>query len=377
MAALGEFLERFYGPNEFFRTVQARVRHTRTAFSQSTSTGRQPSLGRHRRDAKPRHESTNNLIFWAQLPDKVRIETTCEEESRSEPTIEVVNGDTRWKRHADGTIERSCGRSKGAEGSYSLPTEFQRHFDRGLLRQCFAALTLELTGQCRIAGHECIIIRAQQVPGAQLWPHWLSFDANEFEFAAEIEHAVLLSIKAVVNRATVEVHEVLEVTFDGQIDDSSFVYEPGINERVRATAPVAKHITLEEAAGGAPFVVLQPSYIPDPEQTHFDVMYHPGIPDRKVESLTIFYRRTASYDTLWIEQSCEPDERQREELEWDERHIDGQRMEISDPHPEEGLRVLCCRRENTFVVIISDLPKDEMVKIALSLAPVRTQNGNV
>src|SRR5262245_32701843 len=150
MTALGEFLERFYGPDEGFRMVHARVRHTRAASPQSSSRGRRPSIGRRRRDAKPRSESTKDLVFWAHLPDKVRVETTCDEEGRSEMTVQVVNGDTRWQRHADGTVETDCGRSKRAGKTSSLPTEFRRHFDRELLRQCFAALTLEPSGECRV-----------------------------------------------------------------------------------------------------------------------------------------------------------------------------------------------------------------------------------
>src|SRR5262245_47866755 len=102
MNALGEFLERFYGPDQFFRTVHARVRHTKRASPQSSSGGRRPSIGRRRCDAKPRSESTKDLVFWAHLPDKVRVETTCEKEGRSETTIEIVNGNTRWQQYAHG-----------------------------------------------------------------------------------------------------------------------------------------------------------------------------------------------------------------------------------------------------------------------------------
>src|SRR5687767_1799203 len=115
MTALGEFLERFYGPDEFFRTVHARVRHTRTDAPQSSSSGRRPPIGRRRRHANPRSESTKDLVFWAHLPDKVRVETTCEKEGVTETTIEVVNGDTKWQRHADGTVETGSGRKRDGE----------------------------------------------------------------------------------------------------------------------------------------------------------------------------------------------------------------------------------------------------------------------
>ena len=52
-------------------------------------------------------------------------------------------------------------------------------------------------------------------------------------------------------------------------------------------------------------------------------------------------------------------------------------MEISDPHPEEGLRTCVVCWESPFVAIVSDLPKDEMVKIALSLTPVSKQDDKL
>lgn len=311
------------------------------------------------------------MIFWADLPDKIRIETTSENEGRSESTIEIVNGESTWNRHADGTIEKGprASRSRRGQEVRSLPTEFQRHFDRGLLRRCFAALTLEFMGTCRVAGYECLKIQAREIPEGQLWPHWLSFNANEFEFAANVERGALLSIKAMVGGEIVETYEVLEATFDGKIDNSLFVYQPEVNERVQAAVPVSERITLEAAAIRAPFTVLRPGYLPSREQTHFDAMYHPQRPGAATESLTIFYERGDSYQSLWVDQRGEGDMEQQH-LEWDELLVEGQRMEISDPYPEEGLRVLSCQRENTFVTIISDLPRDELIKIALSLRPV-------
>ncbi|QDU61329.1 hypothetical protein Pan216_21840 [Planctomycetes bacterium Pan216] len=67
------------------------------------------------------------------------------------------------------------------------------------------------------------------------------------------------------------------------------------------------------------------------------------------------------------------DESRHAELEWEELHVDGQTMEISDPAPDDGLRILTCWREGTFVIIFSDLPREEMVAIALSLTPVQPQ----
>lgn len=374
MTALGDFLERFYGPEEFFRTVQARVRHTQRNSSEDSSVGRQLRIGRQRRHAMPPNELTTDLLFWGELPDKVRVETTRVTEGRTETTVEVVNGETMWERHADGTVEKGNAPRVRRSETRDLPTEFQRHFDRGLLRQCFAALTLEPISTCRIAGYDCLTIRARKIPGARLWPHWLSFEATEFEFAANVEHAVLLSIKSLVDRALVENHEVQEVKFDEKIDETIFVYEAKGDEKIQAATPVAERISLEAAIARAPIVVLQPDYTPNPEQTRVNVMYHPKRPGGEAESLKIFYYAIDTPYSLWIEQRGTPEESLHQDFEWEEILVESQRIEISDPYPEKGLRILSCQHEETFVTITSNLPRDELIKIALSLTPARKQD---
>lgn len=364
MSALGDFLERFYSPEEYFQSIHARVRHTTIESAASSSTSVRPVIGRRRRDASSPRALIEDLAFWVQLPSKVRVETTREIEGHSKTTVEIVNGETSSPRQADEPAEKSSRRSKRSRDINSLPTQFQRHFDRGLLRQCFAALTLEHTGHCEVAGRNCLTIRARQVPGTQLWPHWLSFAANEFEFAGDPEHAVILSIKAIVDQTIVEIHEVLEVTFDVQIDDSCFTDESSAHEK---TKPITERLTLEAAATRVPFVVLHPTSIPASNQPPMDTIHRTIMPDGKMHLTTMIY---GGADTLWIDQRSERDAGLRDELEWDELLVDGQRMEISDPHPEEGLLVLCCEREKTAVAIVSDLPKDELIKMALSLTPV-------
>ena len=157
MAALGDFLERFYGPPELFQTVYARVLHTTTNSPKKASSGRRP-IGRRRRDIEPNGDSSEHLVFWARLPDKVRVESTQEKNGKSECTIEIVNGEAQWQRHADGTVEKGAS-SKRSKQACRLPTEFQRHFDRRLLRECFAALTLEASGECVVAHRECVAHR--------------------------------------------------------------------------------------------------------------------------------------------------------------------------------------------------------------------------
>jgi hypothetical protein len=370
MSALGDFLEKFYGTKSLFHTVSARVRHTRKAAPHSSSLSRERVIGRRRRDAKPHKEFEEDLLFWARLPDQVRVETTRVKDGKTETSIEVVNEGTAWTRHDNGVVEQGSGRRRHSPDGISLPTQFQRHFDRSLLRQCFAALTLETNGTCQVADRDCLRIRAVQVPAAQLWPHWLAWEASEYEFAADLERAVLLSIVGQVDGKPIETHEVLDVTYDEEIDNSLFIYTAAADETVQAAVPIAEHITLEAAAARAPFTVLKPMYVPESERVQADVIYHPQRPNCSDEHLMIGYRGGESFTHFWLNQRRERDKELQDELEWDELVVDGRRLEFSDPNPAEGLRVLAFEQDGTCIDIIADLPKDEMVKIALSLQPV-------
>jgi len=370
MSNLGDFLERFYAPEQTFHTVQARVRHTIKAAPENASSGRTSNIGRPRRDRKPRSESVEVLQFWAHYPDKARIESTRTKREQSQTTIEIVNGEDQWKRFHDGTVERDTTLSERSRGIHRLPTELERHFGNELLRQCFAALTLEVVGTCEVANRDCLKLRAKKLPEALFWPHWFSFEAIEFELAADIERAVLLSIIGVIDEQPVDAHEVFEVSFDEELDDSLFTYEAGLGETVQPATPTIEHTTLRAAAARAPFTVLVPSYLPEMDSLYNEAIYHPNRPDCKDEHLTIFYRGAKSYDSLWIQQSGHPDSDTRDELEWDEFEHDGQRMQISDPYPEQGRRILCTEQAGTHVSITSDLPRDKLARIAASLSPV-------
>ena len=369
MSALGDFLEKFYGTEPLFHAVHARVNHRKKSLPAGSSSGRERVIGRRRRNAKSK-ESEENLVFWARLPEQARVETTRIKDGETETSIEVVNGATFWKRHRDGTIEQGSEERRHARERSLLPTDFQRHFDRRLLRQCFAALTLEANGTCQVAGRDCLRIRAVQVPGAQLWPHWLAWEASEYDFAADVERAVLLSIVGLVDGEAIETHEAIAVTFDEEIDDSLFTYRAGLGETVLPAVPVAEHITMAAAAARAPFTVFVPTYVPEGERVQSDVRYHPQRPNCTEEYLSVGYLGGETFDHAWINQRGERDKELQEELEWHEVVVEGRRFEFSDPDPVEGLRVLAWEWDGTYLELIADLPREEMVKIALSLKPV-------
>lgn len=366
MSNLGQFLERFFSPEPTFRTVRARIRHSRKASVVGASSARRQVIGRRNTDSKPRDESEETLLLWAVPPGHVRIETQRTRNDQPENIVEVSNGVDSWKRFANGKVERGTVAANRARRKDSLPTEYQRHFDRRLIRQFFAAMTLEPIGNGHVAGRECLRIRAIQVPDSQLWPHWLSFEADEYEFAADVERAVLLSIAGKVAGQLTEQHEVQEVAFDEDFDESLFTYKTEHDEAVEPATPVVEHISLEAAISRAPFTVLQPTYLPDNDRLQCETMYHPARPDCPDEHLSLLYRGGTLFDYLWINQRLSRENRMHDELQWEEVNVAGRPFEVSDPGPDEGLRVVVFQQDGTYVDIISDMHLDELLKIAMS-----------
>lgn len=208
-----------------------------------------------------------------------------------------------------------------------------------------------------------------QVPGSQRWPHWLPPEADTFVFAADIERAVLLSIVGTVAGVAVETHEVVEVAFDEQLDDSLFTYEPKAEERVEPETPVVERMTLKAAVVRAPFTVLRPTWLPESDRLQWETMYHPARPNSPDEHLTLSYRGDTSFSHLWINQRSEREKRMHEELQWEVVTVGGRSLEVSDPSPEEGLQVVVFEQDGTWVDIVSDMQRDELHKLAVSFQP--------
>jgi hypothetical protein len=369
MSELGDFLERFYGPVLTFRTVRARVRHVQKSPPQGSIGRKERPIGRRRTDLPSQVEREALFQLWGSLPDCVRLEASRIRDGHTETSLEIVNREDAWKRHANGTMERGSARRSRSVDRYSLPTEYQRHFDRALIRECFAALTLESQESCEVAGRRCLKIRAIKIPGTQLWPHWFAWEAAEFELAADVERSTLLSIVGIVEGEAVETHEVLEVSYDEDLDTSLFTYQPEIGETVHAAIPVSEHLSWKAAAQRAPFRLLKPAFIPEGQRDLDEVIYHPARPGSLEEHVTIFYRSDRSSSSLWISQRAERDMRSHEKLAWDDLSRNDRTFELSDPGTEDGLRLLAFEQDGTDVLITSDLPVDDLVEIACSMIP--------
>jgi hypothetical protein len=169
-----------------------------------------------------------------------------------------------------------------------------------------------------------------------LWPHWLAWEADAYEFAADLERPVLLSITGTLAGVPTESHEVVEIAFDEELDESLFVCEPQPDEAVEPAVPILERVSLAEAAASASFAVLQPTWLPEQDRLQREVMYHPAQHDHPDE-LTLHYRGGATFDSLWIN--------------------------------ERARREVALEQEGTWVDLISDLSREDLCRVAASLEP--------
>src|SRR5437762_218857 len=83
-------------------------------------------------------------------------------------------------------------------------------------RECASAsahLRWKTRATVQTAGHECVRVRAVLRSGARLWPHWLPFGADEYEFHVQPERGVMLAVIARFGGEVFETSVVTQVTF--------------------------------------------------------------------------------------------------------------------------------------------------------------------
>jgi hypothetical protein len=365
MGRLGDFLEAVYGASERFNTIRASIKQWRNRDLADTARGDNWTV-MGRRKATPHSPSPlerANISIWIALPGRVRIEKERRRGGMVETSLTVVNGSEWWERDHEGHVEAA----NGTHRSRPSLIDVERHFDHASLRKFFVALNLECTGTAQTACHDCIRVRATLRPDSRLWPHWLPKGADKYEFHAEPEHGVLLSIIARYAGRAFEFSQVTQVNFDEPLDEALFTYIPAAGEQVRPAEPIAEHLTLEAAVARMPFAVLVPARLPDPEHSQIQVMYHPRRLRAPRAYLTLMYVGGEARKSLWINQGGTPDP-EADQFEWQRVNRDGWSLRISDPGAE-GMRVMSLEHAGTHVMIWSDLDREQLVDLAMSLVP--------
>ena len=366
MGSLGDFLEVVYGPADRFRTVRATIRQweDRDA-AERAMVGDGRAMGRRKPGtpaAGPRVWETD-LRVWLDGPGRARVETTRRRDGRTESSLVVADGDRWWERDHQGHVqEGGPGSEAGRSGPYL--TDVERHFVPASLREFFVPLALEPAGPVRTAGRDCVRVRAVPRPGVLLWSRWLPDGADEYELHADPERGVVLYVAGKVGGRVFEADEVTEVAFDEPLDPGLFRYDPRPGEQVRPAEAVVERLTLAASVARMPFTVLVPARVPGADHADFEVMYHPPRVGGGRPHLSLLYRGEGH---LSVNQSDTPEG--LDELEWEPVEVGGRRMEISDPGPGAGMRLVRLEHLGTHVDIWSDLDRERLLDVAASLAP--------
>jgi hypothetical protein len=365
MSRLGEFLEVVFGATDQFHTLQASIRRWRNCRvledarrTEKPARGRRKAVGE---NSEPIEQTA--VSVWMTLPDKIRVEESRRRGENVTTSLEIVNANRSWELDGEGHVEVD---TKERRHAGSLPV-VDRHFNRALLRQFFVSLDLEPLGDTRTAQQDCIRIRAVPRPEGHLWPHWLPYHAQEYEFHGDPKRGLILSIVARHGGQISEVIEVTEITFDQPIKDEMFRYEPVGGEQVREKDPIVERLTLESAISRMSFKVLVPTRLPDPAHSQLEVMYHPSRMRSPRAYLSFMYRGSDAYEHLWINQGQTPDP-DLAEFEWEPITRGGQELRISDPGAE-GTRIVTFEQAGTHVSIVSDLDHEALLDLASSFCP--------
>jgi outer membrane lipoprotein-sorting protein len=183
---------------------------------------------------------------------------------------------------------------------------FEHLTDPSLL---LAQLEVEVTGRASAPEREAILVRATRRGREWHDPAGLPEGADHHELAVDAERGVLLRTVSFLDGQEFHSHEALEIAFDEAFPEDTFVFTPPAGEEIRdaeSAYPPQEDVTIEEAARLAPFTVL-------------------------------------------------------ERLE-----RDGQTMGCCE---QFGQRLLLLERHGTHVMVTSDLDRETLVEIALSLEP--------
>ncbi|MBX9655502.1 hypothetical protein K2Y11_17950 [bacterium] len=379
MSQLGDFLERLLGPEPLFQSVRAKITHS--VDSSITSPNSQRHIYGKRKDIRKEDETkglrkTRTSSIWFRTPAEARIE--IESTGNDNGDCRIVSGFKTTTIHADGEVEiddDSSGRaSRGKDIRTYIDAAIDRHFNSQLIHEFIANLSLSSLGTTMTAGRNCVRIRARFRVGGRLWPHWLSNEADEFEFHGDIERGVLLKIIGLAQGLPIVVDEVNEVAFDELLSQALFAYQPSEKQNIRS-AGRTEPITLDAAIDKMDFTILTPAWIPNPDRFTCDVHLHPKSRKKAQTTLHINYRggeKSMFEWSLWITE-CDSPNKQDNDFEWEvipSPNPDQSHLKISDPGDfnEEAMRIVSFQQEGTYVSITSSLPRDVLLDTAFSFS---------
>jgi outer membrane lipoprotein-sorting protein len=308
-------------------------------------------------EAEPQPETTENLVrVWLEVPAKVRIERRG---AREEIHTIVADGEREW------SYSPSCGAIVNPASGYH---SFGYLTDPSTLS---AELLLEPIGRTRAAGRTAMHTRA--TTRGREWHGPLSFPAGAdyHELAVDTERGIVLRATSFVDGQEFFMHEVLEIAFDEDFPADTFVFTPPPGEEVidaAAAVPQDKDVSIEEAARLAGFTVLLPRRLPEGAELRVHYVAGWERTDQSPSVWLAYWFESASH-SLSIGQSSDA-RIVLDDMPWEELEREGQMLRFCDRF---GQRLLALERAGTQVMLQSDLERETLIEIALSLEPAPTE----
>jgi hypothetical protein len=259
---LGDLLVLLHGARGRVSTVRATVRTWQHLTRRDEATARLVESGQLRAYG-PLHlagETVEGLTrYWIAPPDRAR-----EEHEGDDGEYYAVRRGALWWRYdpENGALSNEDEPEIGG----GIADELGLLLDAA---EAIGVLDFPDIGTGRQAGRPTLCVRA--VPRALAdrphWPLWRlgAMGADELLLDVDAERGMLLRTECRFERQPMSVTEVVEVAFDEQIPESTFVFTPPSGEEVRSVTErsmVRRDLTIEQAVALAPFTVWIPARLP-------------------------------------------------------------------------------------------------------------------
>jgi outer membrane lipoprotein-sorting protein len=238
--------------------------------------------------------------IWTDGRGRWRIERSSYHQDPRPPAVTVMDGSRWWMYSLETGAISNEDEPDTTMGNRSV---IEPLLDPSVL---FETSDLRVTGTVMHAGREGIGVRATtRAPNLQQ-PHIhgpFGF-GDHHDLIIDAERGVILRDIGFINDFQFWLTDVEKVSFDPLFGDQIFTLEPppGV-ELKRSLYPRPRSVSIEEAAGLAPFRVFMPTFVP--EGAHTEVMFQPGQDRPSVDPrVTVQYSGADERSSIMVSESA-------------------------------------------------------------------------
>jgi hypothetical protein len=325
------------------------------------------------RPAAPAAETTSVIRLWLD-GQRMRIELDSEAVSGPQRAVTVTDGARCWSYvpgHGAYVTERADTAGGVTPGLGGID---------GLLDPLplLATLRLQARGRTRWEGRPAFRLAGTLRPGMghRLFGEGFAAWGDRYDLLLDAERGVLLRSAALLNDEPFAVTELREPVFDEPLAAGLFRFTAPPGTPVVPLRPargegggVSRNwLTIEEAARAVDFTVLAPAALPAATEHRVAVVPPVAGPPARPAEVHVFYDFPLRLDLV----ECAAEAAVPDRHGWARVEREGAVALVRERkarHPA-GRRELKLEREGTLVRMSSDLPLDDLLVVAASLAPV-------